>query len=129
MAVPTSVAYAALTISDRGVYVVGHVRQIVRGSQHVLHSSLVRVSCHRWSICQIQNSRSIRGRCSNLNGIVDYKFSKKKSSPVDVELKSGVADIEGVYLTVFVEACLVIGFSSDFGVSIDFFSCAFSGMM
>lgn len=49
---------------------------------------------NRWMACPVQNTRLKRDLCYDLDIFVDYRFLKENSSLVDMELRSGMADVE-----------------------------------
>lgn len=80
-------------------------------------------------MCQVQNTCSKHGRGYNFDGFTDYRFLNQEFRLVDVELKSGVADMMGCHHAIFVECVCGYGYPKFEVVLIEFFSCAFSGMM
>lgn len=106
MAILTFVSCTALAYGDPGVEVAGQVQPTVCLSQRVVHPSLSWVSCNRWIICRVQNTRSKQGQCYNLARLIDYELLSEKSPIVDRELGSGMPDVEGCCLAVIVKCLL-----------------------
>lgn len=95
-----SILRVALADCNRDAHVIGHLLPTVRASQRVVHLQFLLMSSNWGKVSQVLNSRSERECCYDLCLLVDYGLLIKRSSLVNMELGSGMVNVERCCLAV-----------------------------